>query len=416
VRVRPAAGATRSQRCASKPGIFAMQATDGASEAREGIVALDFQLSQTANSGDMHRLEQLLIKDPAVVVKAMTKSAGKLNVVHKAAARGHAHVLRRLLEVGGRHDVALPNGDRAIHLAVRAGQPTTLKVLLDRGADYSCKNSAGNSPLYEAVVGRQSHCFLHLVQSGADYHSYIQQGKITEHDIKNLQRGLHGMSAEQQSLLFSTLGHIGAEWEISDSDVRSDADRHREKFMREQEYQVKELEMQQTAQAAAAASLASVSPRTNPMDVCASLIAESKSARSDLRCAPSKLPSQTHDRTVEGPPRIVSVQLTGYQLHLVAWLLALTCLRLHVCSRSLEDRCQSSNIVEQAFMLRNEKAEHDAAEKAKSRAMANGISGVRAQTRRTAARALLCTRLRCRLPPTPLLLISFFYKCSHQYW
>ena len=59
---------------------------------------MDFQLSQAACSGDEHRLEKLIEKDPGVVSSAMGRDVGKMNCVHKAAARGHAKVLRRLLE------------------------------------------------------------------------------------------------------------------------------------------------------------------------------------------------------------------------------------------------------------------------------------------------------------------------------
>ena len=97
-------------------------------------VSVDFQLGQAAQSGDLHRLNAILLDHPAAVMNAMAKNPGKMNLVHKVAARGHAEVLRRILEVGGRHDAALPNGDRAIHLAVREGKAATLKVLASHAA------------------------------------------------------------------------------------------------------------------------------------------------------------------------------------------------------------------------------------------------------------------------------------------
>ncbi len=300
-----------------------------AAPADVGGVSLDFKLGQAVESGNLHRLNEILLQDPAAVMKMMAKNPGKMNLVHKAASRGHADVLRRLLEVGGRHDVELPNGDRAIHLAARGGRPGALKVLLDRGADFTTKNKAGHSPLSEAVRGRQAHCFLHLVQSGADYHTLITQSKLTEQDIALLKRDFTGMSPDQQLLLSGTLEHIEAEFEVADSDVKSEADLHREQFIRERELQKRELEVTRLVDVRQSEQLETRTTRADPYDVCSALIAESKSARSKLR-------------------------------------------------KSLEVRCQSrSDIMEEAAARKHAKVIDSAKAKAKLQASADGVVGVR---------------------------------------
>ncbi len=293
-------------------------------------LSLDFKLGQAVQSGDIHKLNEILAQDPAAVMKMMAKNPGKMNLVHKAAARGHADVLRRLLEVGGRHDVELPNGDRAIHLAVRSGRAAALKTLLDRGADYTAKNKAGHSALSESVRGRQPHCFLHLVQSGADYYTLISQGKLTGHDITQLKRDFSGMPADQQLLLKGTLEHVAADFDVADSRVKSQADLHREQFKREQEHQVMELQVSQLLSARPSDRIETRGPtRTDPYDVCSAVIAESKSARSELR-------------------------------------------------KSLEVRCQvRSDIMEEAAALKHAKVVDAAKAKAKLQVAADGVGGVR---------------------------------------
>ena len=282
----------------------------------------DFRLGQAAQSGDMQLLEAVLLEDPAAVIKSMASNRGKMNLVHKAAARGHADMVRRLLEVGGHHDTELPNGDRAIHLAARAGKPAALKALLVRGVDVTAKNKAGHTALYEAIRGRQAQCFALLVQNGADYQSYIDEGIVSEGTIAQLRDAARGMTADQQTKP-STLDHLSV------GGAAKEVERRREVLRREQEFRVKELELTQHFHASPKPQFESrSSSRTDPYEVCAAIIAESKSASFQLR-------------------------------------------------KSLEVRCQSqSNIIEQAAAQKHYRAINAAKEKAKREAAADGVAGV----------------------------------------
>lgn len=253
-------------------------------------------LAQAASSGDMSRLEQLLSEDAGVVMKAaQSGEPGKLDAVHKAAARGHAPFLRRLFEAGARHDTKLSNGDTPLHLAVRAGQSETVKALVDRGADYTAQNDAGHDALYEAVTGRKSHCVLLLMQAGADYQDYVTSGKMNAADVENLRAGLASLRHAAASALDGTLGFLGADVDLADSDVSSDTIRMREKYLAERKAEVvphhwgKVDQMSWMAQhhteGDAHAWHARV-PRAaiaNPKQVCTDLLRESKIERRDLR-------------------------------------------------------------------------------------------------------------------------------------
>ena len=287
-----------------------------------GGPARDFRLGQAAQSGDMQLLAAVLLEDPAAVMKSMSRNQGKMNLVHKAAARGHGDMVRRLLEVGGQHDVELPNGDRATHLAARAGKPAALKALLVRGADVTAKNKAGHTALYEAIRGRQAHCVELLLQNGADYQSYIDEGKVSEEAVAQLRSEARGKSADLVTTP-SMLDHVLV------GGAAKEAERRRELVRREQEYRVKELELTQHFHGSQKPpSESRSSSRTDPYEACAAIIAESRSA--------------------------------GFQLR-----------------KSLEVRCQSqSDIIEQAAAQKYYRAINAAKEKAKREAAADGVAGV----------------------------------------
>ena len=284
-------------------------------------MSVDFQLSQAACSGDENRLEQLLEKDPAVVSSAMERGVGKMNVVHNAAARGHGKLLRRLLETGGRHDIELENGDRALHLAVRAGHASTTKVLLDRGADYTAKNKAGVDAVWEACVGRKSHCFLHLVQNGADSEPYIESGRITAQEIANLRRGLTGDTIGLAAAASSSESVSVRDGDFVSVGVVSDIDSVGGGKL-----------VGRVAECGSGPGRGAFAP--DPLEVCSAVMMESKHERSELR-------------------------------------------------RSLEDRCQTSTIMLEASRQRGKKAQEQvvkAAANAKESALAAGSNSVRAQS------------------------------------
>ncbi|GEM_PF-5737488 len=85
-----------------------------------------------------------------------------------AAERGHATVVRMLLERGADPDARRHDGETALSLAVTAGHATVVEVLLAAAADVNPRASDGDTPLIEAAYAGHVAILCMLLDHGAD--------------------------------------------------------------------------------------------------------------------------------------------------------------------------------------------------------------------------------------------------------
>lgn len=87
-----------------------------------------------------------------------------------ASAGGHASVVRRLIEVGGKVTSVDENGLSCLYAAAAAGHTETVDALLSLGADVDATPVQGFTPLAVACIGGHSACAQKLLESGANVH------------------------------------------------------------------------------------------------------------------------------------------------------------------------------------------------------------------------------------------------------
>lgn len=87
---------------------------------------------------------------------------------HLAAARGHAHVVRLLVQHGA--DVSSVNGllQTPLHAAAAGGSSESMHVLLGAGGDVMARDNAGRAPLHVAASLGHPSAVSTLVEGGAD--------------------------------------------------------------------------------------------------------------------------------------------------------------------------------------------------------------------------------------------------------
>ena len=89
--------------------------------------------------------------------------------LHIAAARGHAHVLRRLLRAGAdASSIELECNKTALHWACFYGREDCVTELLSFGAEINAVNHLGDTPAHEAARGGHAGCLRRLLAAGAD--------------------------------------------------------------------------------------------------------------------------------------------------------------------------------------------------------------------------------------------------------
>jgi len=97
-------------------------------------------LMLAAIKGQLELCRQLVARDADVNKPGWTP-------LHYAASKGHAEVVRLLLEHFAYVDAASPNGSTPLMMAARYSTHDVVKVLLDAGADPTLKNALGLTAL-----------------------------------------------------------------------------------------------------------------------------------------------------------------------------------------------------------------------------------------------------------------------------
>lgn len=71
---------------------------------------------------------------------------GSKSVLHNAASRGRATILRVLLKARASVNATDDPGNTALHYAVQRGHARAARILLEAGADAACRNNFGKTP------------------------------------------------------------------------------------------------------------------------------------------------------------------------------------------------------------------------------------------------------------------------------
>jgi cytohesin len=122
-------------------------------------------LHKAAEDGDLATALRLLAADPYLV---KSREEYKLTPLHRAAAAGHADVVRALLDRSAQVDARDYGGGTALHAAAAGGHVDAAAALLDRGADPSAPDEEGLTPLHLAARNGRSATAALLLARGAD--------------------------------------------------------------------------------------------------------------------------------------------------------------------------------------------------------------------------------------------------------
>jgi ankyrin repeat protein len=105
------------------------------------------EMIKAAKTGDLARIEELLLADAALI--GATDADGS-TPLHYAVWKGHQEVVVKLLEAGA--DVKAHNrndhwGTTPLHAAAHANRSAIAQLLIGHGADVEAKDLSGNTPL-----------------------------------------------------------------------------------------------------------------------------------------------------------------------------------------------------------------------------------------------------------------------------
>lgn len=130
-------------------------------------------LHKAAQEGDLATALRLLGDDPYLV---KSREDYSLTALHRAAAAGHADLVRALLDRSAQVDARDYGGGTALHAAAAHGQVEAAAALLDRRADPSAPDGEGVTPLHLAARNDHQAAAALLLGRGADPNA---RGKFT---------------------------------------------------------------------------------------------------------------------------------------------------------------------------------------------------------------------------------------------
>lgn len=130
---------------------------------------------EAASFGDLDRLTELLMFDPALVTSS---SADGFTALHLAAFFGRPDAVRFLLDRGAAADAAGTGWmtGTALHSAASSRQPEAVAMLLDAGADPDARQSGGWTPLHAAAKNGDLASVEALLAAGADPATVNEEG------------------------------------------------------------------------------------------------------------------------------------------------------------------------------------------------------------------------------------------------
>jgi ankyrin repeat protein len=101
--------------------------------------------------------------------------------LHRAAKKGDAKKIKKLLDLGVDVNYEGSSGCTALHLATDCGHEAVVRVLLENGADPSAKSSEGRTPLHSATRTGHTAVVQLLLERGVDVQAKDPSGSTPLH-------------------------------------------------------------------------------------------------------------------------------------------------------------------------------------------------------------------------------------------
>jgi ankyrin len=102
--------------------------------------------------------------------------------LHRAAAKGHAGVVRILLKAGAKDSPSGVVGAHSMHLAAQEGHLEVVTTLLDAGWEVNVRDAIRATPLHVAALAGQAKVVALLLERGADL-TAVMTGGFTAPDV-----------------------------------------------------------------------------------------------------------------------------------------------------------------------------------------------------------------------------------------
>lgn len=134
---------------------------------------LALSLIDAAAAGDEGEVDRLLARGASARHIDGRKSevlgfATCATALHRAAARGHCSITRKLIAAGSDIEHSGFGGWRPLHSAVQSGEPDCVRALVEARADVNARSELGYTPLREAIPAGSTEIIKTLLEAGAN--------------------------------------------------------------------------------------------------------------------------------------------------------------------------------------------------------------------------------------------------------